>query len=185
MLTLTADACTIVKTIISETEAPETAGLRFDDGSSEGADLAIEVVEHPVEGDTIVDQDGARVYLAQAISERVSTLMLDATADANGLVDFSIGTAAPTPPAAAAGAAHGARRGADAGARRSGPGAGAGRAGASGGAGAGSAGTPEEEARRYGQPVGMSEVRRTGKRRTNASGGANGAGSPGSPNSPS
>lgn len=87
MLTLTEDACTIVKQITTAPDAPETAGLRIS-GAGEG--FALAAAGAPEAGDEIVEQGGATVYLDEAAAQQLDTMVLDAGVDDSGNLQFGL-----------------------------------------------------------------------------------------------
>lgn len=89
MLTLTENAATIVKTISDRTTSGETGGLRF--SSADGSDaLAIATADAPEPGDSVVERDGARVFLAEAAADVLDDQVLDAEVDPSGGIQFTI-----------------------------------------------------------------------------------------------
>jgi Fe-S cluster assembly iron-binding protein IscA len=74
MLVLTPIAVEVVSTITASSSVPDAAGLRIaaEAVSLEGANLAAELVNFPLEGDQILAQRGARVYL-----DRMAAIYLD------------------------------------------------------------------------------------------------------------
>ncbi len=89
MLTLTENASTVVKTITDQTTENDTAGLRI---SHEGADaLQVAPAESPLEGDQVLVEDGARVFLEETAAQTLADKVLDAQVDDAGSVQFSIG----------------------------------------------------------------------------------------------
>lgn len=87
MLTLTENACTIVKQITTAPDAPETAGLRIS-GADEG--FALAAAGAPEAGDEIVEQGGATVYLDEAAAQQLDTMVLDAGVDDSGNLQFGL-----------------------------------------------------------------------------------------------
>ncbi|WP_183093323.1 Fe-S cluster assembly protein HesB [Nocardioides stalactiti] len=88
MLTLTENACTIVKRYTDHPDTPAEAGLRIT--SSSETQLAVTTADEPVAGDQLVEQDGARVYLDSAAAEQLDDKVLDAGIDASGNVEFGL-----------------------------------------------------------------------------------------------
>lgn len=81
MLTLTPAAVDAVRSAISSEGAPPEAGLRITahpDGDEIEVDLTL--VEAPSEGDEILEEDGARVYLDPTAAEALADVELDAEA---------------------------------------------------------------------------------------------------------
>ncbi|GAA4826148.1 Fe-S cluster assembly protein HesB [Nocardioides caeni] len=89
MLTLTENACTIVKQITEGPDVPDSAGLRITE--AEGG-FAVTATSQPESGDQTVEQDGATVYLESSAAERLDTMVLDAGVDDAGGVQFGLAT---------------------------------------------------------------------------------------------
>lgn len=94
MLALTQDAADVIRTIVdqSEQDLPPETGLRITTESmdSEGAQLAITVVEGPESGDEKVVENGATVYLSEEASQLLDDKVLDAHSHEDH-VHFTIG----------------------------------------------------------------------------------------------
>ena len=88
MLTLTENACSIVKRYTDHPETPDEAGLRIT--STAEAQLAVTTADEPVVGDELVEQDGARVYLDAAAAQQLDDKVLDAGIDETGNVQFGL-----------------------------------------------------------------------------------------------
>jgi iron-sulfur cluster assembly protein len=90
MLTLTENACTIVKRYTEHPDTPDGAGLRIT--STAEAELAVSTADQPAAGDKLVEQDGARVYLDSGAAEQLDALVLDAGIDEAGNIEFGLVT---------------------------------------------------------------------------------------------
>jgi len=90
MLTLTDTATTVVKQIVAGTPDAENGGLRIGSGSPEERDFAVTVVATPEPGDSVVESDGAKVYLEPRTSMILDDKTLDALVGDNGTVTFSL-----------------------------------------------------------------------------------------------
>ncbi|WP_051192038.1 hypothetical protein [Microbacterium luticocti] len=96
MFTLTDDTCVIVKAIAAQTDGGrEHGGLRISDGADRGADYALEPAGGPQQGDVVVEQSGARVFLAADVAPLLGDTVLEATVNHEGVVDFSFGSSTP------------------------------------------------------------------------------------------
>lgn len=91
MLTLTENASIVVKEIVSRNGAPEGSGLRINAQDTTATEFAVAVVPTPDPTDSIVEQDGARVYLGGAAAMALTDKTLDATVGDDGRVSFEIG----------------------------------------------------------------------------------------------
>lgn len=90
MLTLTETAATVVKSIVDQDSTVTDGGLRI--GTSPGAEreFKIAVVAEPQPGDALVENDGARVYVAETASEILDNKTLDAQVGENGSITFAL-----------------------------------------------------------------------------------------------
>lgn len=91
-LTLTDKASTVVKAIAAQSTDSESGGLRIA-ADGEAADFSISVVPAPVPTDTLVENDGARVFLDPSAAEALAEAVLDADIADDGAVRFSVGSA--------------------------------------------------------------------------------------------
>lgn len=87
MLTLTENASTIVKKMTDAPEVPDTAGLRI---SAAEAGFAVTATPEPAAGDRVVEQDGATVFLDASAAEQLDAMVLDASVDDTGAVQFGL-----------------------------------------------------------------------------------------------
>ncbi len=92
MLTLTENACSIVKRYTDHPETPDAAGLRIT--ATAEAQLAVTTADEPVAGDELVEQDGARVYLDARAAQQLEDKVLDAGIDESGNIEFGLLTQA-------------------------------------------------------------------------------------------
>jgi len=90
MLTLTENAQTAVKSIVSNGPEAETAGLRIHGGENPASGFALSVVTSPEEADTVVDESGARVFLDEGAAVALDDQVLDAQVDDAGGVRFGL-----------------------------------------------------------------------------------------------
>lgn len=65
-----------------------TSGLRVARQGRQGAPLEVWVVEGPHPGDSVLERDGARLYLAPDAAGRVEGRELDARTEPGGRVQF-------------------------------------------------------------------------------------------------
>jgi iron-sulfur cluster assembly protein len=92
MLALTEQAATVIKGIVDDSQIGPDGGLRIS-GTVEGngeASLEFSVAESPIEGDDVVEDGGATVYL----DEIASAVLTDKTLDVSSHDDhyhFSLG----------------------------------------------------------------------------------------------
>ncbi|MBH0008702.1 iron-sulfur cluster assembly accessory protein [Salinibacterium sp. SWN1162] len=89
MLTLTETATTVVKTIVEQDPDAQATGLRIN-GEPGAPNLTVAVVAAPEAGDSVVEADGARVFLEENASVALSDKTLDANVGENGAVNFAV-----------------------------------------------------------------------------------------------
>ncbi|WEG09884.1 Fe-S cluster assembly protein HesB [Microbacterium horticulturae] len=90
MLTMTENAQTAVKSIVSNGPEAETAGLRIHGGDNPSSGFALSVVTAPDAADTVVDEAGARVFLDEGAAAALDDQVLDAQVDDAGGVRFGL-----------------------------------------------------------------------------------------------
>ena len=88
MLNLTDTAATEIRNLVSNPEVPDEGGVRIA-SNGEGA-LTLALAPAPADGDDVVDEGGARVFLEPRAGELLDDKTLDAGTDPQGNVQFSI-----------------------------------------------------------------------------------------------
>jgi Fe-S cluster assembly iron-binding protein IscA len=80
VLTLTPTAAEVVRTLVEESPAPDSGGLRIAAGemTPEGVPLELALVVEPEEADRTVEQEGATVYLEPTAAQLLDDKLLDA-----------------------------------------------------------------------------------------------------------
>jgi Fe-S cluster assembly iron-binding protein IscA len=91
MLALTRRAAEVIRRITGHRLASDQAGLRIarpapGDGSTAGFQVA--AVDEPEPGDSVVEQDGARVFLGPVATSQFDDHELDVETDAQGRAEF-------------------------------------------------------------------------------------------------
>lgn len=90
MLTLTDTASTVVKEIVSRADEAGNGGLRIDAATPESTEFAVAIAPAPEATDSVVEQDGARVFLGGGATEALADKTLDARVDQEGRVAFDV-----------------------------------------------------------------------------------------------
>jgi iron-sulfur cluster assembly protein len=97
VLALTPTAADAIHAILDAPGMPESAGIRIapqeltDNGAgATTAGLEIALVEGPADGDEVVDESGARVFLDEAIASLLDDKVLDASVEQQQ-VNFMLG----------------------------------------------------------------------------------------------
>lgn len=83
MLTLTENAQIAIKTLTSEAGLPEDGGVRIA-MSEGGSELQMALSPEPAVGDQVIENDGARVFVAEETSTMLESQELDATETEEG-----------------------------------------------------------------------------------------------------
>jgi iron-sulfur cluster assembly protein len=81
VLTLTPTAAEVVRTLVEQSPAPESGGLRIaasTDDAGDSVELELALVEEPEALDETVEQEGATVYLDPEAAELLDDKLLDA-----------------------------------------------------------------------------------------------------------
>ena len=96
MLTLTPNATSAIRALVDASDLPdEVAGLRIADDPNQAAALTLSLAAVPAEDDQVVDEAGARVFLAPHAATLLDGKALDAATDDEGNLQFGI--TEPTP----------------------------------------------------------------------------------------
>lgn len=90
MLTLTENASTVVKSLASRGGTSDGGGLRISSSAPESREYAVEVAPAPADADTVIESEGARVFLEPNAAESLDDKVLDADVNEQGNVRFSI-----------------------------------------------------------------------------------------------
>lgn len=75
MLTVTENAATVIKGLLTSADQTPDAGLRI--GAKEDTHLAVEIVPAPMPDDAVIEEGGARVFLDPIASPQLSDRELD------------------------------------------------------------------------------------------------------------
>ena len=99
MLTITPNAAQTIEWILASPEIPDGAGIRIAptgeamNGGS-GGQLALSVAEEPDATDQVIEQEGARLFVQEAVAGYLDDMSLDANV-VDDQVRFMIGGPAP------------------------------------------------------------------------------------------
>jgi len=89
MLTITENAVTEIRNLTQLPEAPKDAGLRIATDPEAGA-LTLSLAPAPEADDTVLDSEGARLFLDTAANTILEDQTLDAVKDPSGQVQFAL-----------------------------------------------------------------------------------------------
>ena len=98
MLVLTEAAAKVVKSVTSDPQAPQAAGLRIsssDPAPDSASTLQVEAVPGPGENDQVLEADGARLFVAPQAAGFLDDKVLDAQVDGQGNPRFSLSAQKP------------------------------------------------------------------------------------------
>ncbi|MFI2662653.1 adhesin [Micromonospora carbonacea] len=87
MLTMTDNAVLVIRDLAAQEDVAEGGGLRIAADTDAGS-LTIELVPEPVQGDQVVDRQGARIFLDSDAADLLTDTSVDATVDDEGIVQF-------------------------------------------------------------------------------------------------
>lgn len=90
MLTLTEQATTAVKTITAQFPDITQGGIRIQGAGSPESQFQLSVAEAPETTDSIIERDGARVFLDLEAAVALDDRVLDAQQDGQGGVQFAV-----------------------------------------------------------------------------------------------
>lgn len=86
MLQLTDHASEAIRNLLDLPSLPHDAGLRIVREDAQRSDLALFRSQAPHEGDEVIDQSGARVFLEAGAADLLDDKILDAKVDDRGKV---------------------------------------------------------------------------------------------------
>jgi iron-sulfur cluster assembly protein len=89
MLTLTENATSAVKNLASQIPT-DTGGLRISEAAAPDSGYALSLAPAPEQGDTVVENDGARVFVDEATTVALDDRVLDARVAEDGSVGFAL-----------------------------------------------------------------------------------------------
>lgn len=87
MLKMTDNAVLVIRDLAVQQDVGEDGGLRIAADTAAGS-LTIELVPEPVQGDQVVDNQGARIFLDADAAELLNDTSVDAVVDDEGVVQF-------------------------------------------------------------------------------------------------
>jgi Fe-S cluster assembly iron-binding protein IscA len=87
MLTMTDNAVMVIRDLANQQDVAEDGGVRIAADTQAGS-LTVELVAEPAEGDHVVDNQGARIFLDSDAAELLGDASVDATVDDEGIVQF-------------------------------------------------------------------------------------------------
>ncbi len=88
MLTITEDAITAIRSLTRSPGVPGDAGIRI--SSDDTGRFTVSLAGRPEVGDDIVEDSGARLFVAADAAEYLENKALDADVDLSGSVTFGV-----------------------------------------------------------------------------------------------
>jgi iron-sulfur cluster assembly protein len=91
MLTITPNAAEAIREIVQSTDVPDEGGIRISVGRQDGVQASLELAlsPAPMEGDEVLDADGAHVFLDELAALALEDKSLDAQIE-GGEISFGI-----------------------------------------------------------------------------------------------
>jgi iron-sulfur cluster assembly protein len=89
MLTVTDNAVAAIRSLTDQPEVPDGTGLRIATDPTAGS-LQLSLSPEPHEGDQVVDNSGARLFLDSDAALLLNDKALDASVDDQGTVQFAL-----------------------------------------------------------------------------------------------
>jgi iron-sulfur cluster assembly protein len=93
VLVLTNNAATVIRSLTTNDALPDSSGLRIAANQDNLESLQLGVAPEPVQGDAVVEDQGARVFLGEA-NAMLDEMILDAEVDEQGSVQFFLASQA-------------------------------------------------------------------------------------------
>ncbi|MBM0204087.1 adhesin [Micromonospora sp. M51] len=87
MLTMTDNAVLVIRDLANQQDVAQDGGVRIA-ADTEAGSLTVELVPEPVQGDRVVDNQGARIFLDEDAAELLGDASVDATVDDEGVIQF-------------------------------------------------------------------------------------------------
>jgi iron-sulfur cluster assembly protein len=97
MLTITPNAADAIRAIVDSTDVPDEGGIRISvaHGDAAQASLELSISSGPQEGDAVLDEEGAHVFLDEVAVVALNDKSLDARVEGDAI---SFGIVEPEPP---------------------------------------------------------------------------------------
>ncbi|PZG19433.1 adhesin [Micromonospora craterilacus] len=87
MLTMTDNAVLVIRDLATQQDVADGGGVRIAADTAAGS-LSVELVAAPIDGDQVVDNQGARIFLDSDAADLLGDASVDATVDDEGIVQF-------------------------------------------------------------------------------------------------
>lgn len=90
MLVLTQQATDIIRALNHQANAPDSAGLRIASTMDGSESFSVSRAEAPFEGDQVVGEQGALVFVDPGAAMILDDMVLDAQVEGEGVVRFEL-----------------------------------------------------------------------------------------------
>jgi iron-sulfur cluster assembly protein len=100
VLTLTNNAALVITSITDRPEVPNGSGLRISADSDDMNSLNLAVAAQPTDGDKVMEDHGARIFLEPTANTLLDDMVLDADVDDQGGAQFFLAAQNDVPPQA-------------------------------------------------------------------------------------
>jgi iron-sulfur cluster assembly protein len=90
MLVLSESASTAIRNMVDRPERPDVTGVRIAGEEGGSGRLSVSAAGEPDEGDQVIEDHGARVFLEPTAAEILDDKVLDATVDDQGRISFLV-----------------------------------------------------------------------------------------------
>ncbi|MGS2616491.1 adhesin [Micromonospora sp. LZ34] len=87
MLTMTDNAVMVIRDLANQQDVADEGGVRIAADTGAGS-LTVELAAQPAQGDHVVDNQGARIFLDPDAAELLGDASVDATVDDEGIIQF-------------------------------------------------------------------------------------------------
>ncbi|MBM7492744.1 Fe-S cluster assembly iron-binding protein IscA [Micromonospora luteifusca] len=84
---MTDNAVLVIRDLANQQDVAQDGGVRIAADADAGS-LTVELVPEPVQGDRVVDNQGARIFLDEDAAELLGDASVDATVDDEGIIQF-------------------------------------------------------------------------------------------------
>jgi iron-sulfur cluster assembly protein len=92
MLVLSESASTAIRNMVDLPGRPDVTGVRIAGQEGGPGQLSVSTVGVPEDGDQVIEEQGARLFLEPTAAEILDDKVLEASVDEQGRISFLVGT---------------------------------------------------------------------------------------------